>query len=56
MQTFILTLILMFLSVLGLGIGVLAGRPPIKGSCGGLACIGGTRCNACSRKADRGKV
>lgn len=54
MQTFILTLILMLLSVLGLGIGVLAGRAPIKGSCGGLACIRGTRCDACTRKPDKG--
>lgn len=50
MQIFLLTLCLMLLSVAGLAVGLLFGRAPIKGSCGGLACIDGGSCEACGRK------
>lgn len=40
MHTFILAAIISILAVLGLAVGVLTGRPPIKGSCGGLSCAG----------------
>lgn len=50
MQIFLLTLCLMLLSVAGLAVGLLFGRAPIKGSCGGLACIDGGNCEACGRK------
>lgn len=53
MHTFVLTLIFMLLSVLGLGLGVLAGRAPIKGSCGGLACIKGAGCGACEKNRNQ---
>ena len=55
MQTFILTLFFVLLSVLGLGLGVLAGRAPIKGSCGGLACMKGAGCGACARSRNEGR-
>lgn len=55
MQTFILTLILMLLSVLGLGLGVLAGRAPIRGSCGGIACRKGAGCRACPKSRNEGR-
>lgn len=55
MQTFILTLGLILLSAAGLAIGVLFGRAPIKGSCGGLACIEGARCGGCGRHRANGR-
>lgn len=47
MFTFLLTLALFALAIAGLSIGVLLGRPPIKGSCGGVSCIRGADCAAC---------
>lgn len=46
------------LAFLGLAVGLLiTGRPP-QGSCGGLACVGGARCDGCPRHAtdDREKA
>lgn len=50
MLTFLLAVPLMILAVLGMALGVLAGRPPIRGSCGGLACRGA--CRSCPRKGE----
>lgn len=36
MTTVLLTLVVMLLLVAGMAIGVICGREPIKGSCGGL--------------------
>ncbi len=52
MLTFLLTLAIFALAIAGLSIGVLAGRPPIKGSCGGLACRAGVECAARPRHHD----
>jgi hypothetical protein len=52
MEIFLPTLVIVLLGVAGLAIGVIAGRPPIKGSCGGLACIKGGTCGGC-RNQDR---
>ncbi len=49
MGTFILSLTIVVLAIGGMAIGILFGRPPIKGSCGGLACIKGTDCSACPK-------
>ena len=49
MGTIVLTLALMLLAIAGLGIGVMFGRQPIKGSCGGLNC---GEC-ACGRGKER---
>ena len=38
METIILAIVLMLAAIGGLAVGVLFGRPPIKGSCGGLNC------------------
>lgn len=50
MTTFLLTFGLIGLSILGLAIGVLMGRAPIKGSCGGIACGTGGGCMACPKR------
>ncbi|WP_417584997.1 hypothetical protein [Pelagibacterium sp.] len=47
------TLVVFLLAFGGLALGVLAGRPPIKGSCGGLDCIEGIECGVCRRKSGR---
>ncbi|WP_164881774.1 hypothetical protein [Paenirhodobacter populi] len=51
MQTVILSLVVFALAMLGLGLGVLCRRAPLKGSCGGLAC--GNACAACPRKEEK---
>jgi len=50
MATFIITFIIMALVVIGMAIGVIAGRPAIKGSCGGLNNVGIDSDCACSRQ------
>lgn len=48
---FLFALAIILLASLGLGVGLLiTGRPP-QGSCGGLACVGGGRCDGCPRHA-----
>lgn len=48
MSTFLLAFAIILLAICGLAVGVLFGRPPLKGSCGGLNCIKGADCGACS--------
>ena len=43
--TLLLSFVVMLIAVLGLSLGLLLGRRPIQGSCGGI----GGRCGACSR-------
>ena len=50
MATLFMSTVIILLSVAGLAIGLLFGRPPIKGSCGGLACLKETRCEGCTRE------
>lgn len=40
MSIFVISFIVMLLAVVGMTAGILAGRPAIKGSCGGLNQIG----------------
>lgn len=44
MLTLLFTFVIFALSLVGLGLGVLAGRRPLTGSCGGLGC---SHCGAC---------
>ncbi|MBL1320081.1 MAG: (Na+)-NQR maturation NqrM [Methylophaga sp.] len=64
MSIFIATFIIISIAVVGMAIGVILGRPAIKGSCGGLNQVGlaGSCGGACSteekeicaqRKADK---
>jgi len=47
MSTFILAFTIILLAIGGLAIGVVFGRPPLKGSCGGVSCIKGVDCGTC---------
>lgn len=47
MSTFLLAFAIILLAIGGLALGVLFGRPPLKGSCGGVSCLKGTDCGAC---------
>lgn len=49
MATFILSLIIILISIAGLGIGVLWGRPLLRGGCGGAVGTQGEDC-ACVPK------
>ena len=49
MTTFVLSLVIVLLSIAGLATGVLFGRPALHGSCGGVACVKGASCGACGR-------
>jgi uncharacterized protein len=40
MALFFSSILVIGLVILGMAIGVLAGRPPIKGSCGGMGALG----------------
>jgi len=53
MATFILTLGIIAVAFSALSLGVILGRAPIKGSCGGLACVPGADCAACPNKNKR---
>ncbi|MCX4187300.1 (Na+)-NQR maturation NqrM [Methylophaga sp. OBS4] len=50
MTTFIATFIILLIAVLAMALGILMGRPAIKGSCGGLnqVGLGGSCGGACS--------
>ena len=54
MATIILASAIFLLAMVGLGLGVLAGRSPIKGSCGGLSCLKGIDCGACTKSHTKG--
>ena len=47
MEIFIITFLVLALVVVGMAVGVLAGRPAIKGSCGGLNVDG--KCSFCEK-------
>ena len=47
MQTILVAIGLLVLAMLGLGIGLIFGRPPLQRSCGGEACL--KQCAGCDR-------
>jgi hypothetical protein len=52
--TFCITLIAMLAVIVGMGVGVMFGRRPISGSCGGLNQAGG--CALCSGTCPKRKT
>lgn len=54
MQIFFLTCLLLAVSVLLMSVGVIMGRKPIAGSCGGMSALGiKDSCDICGGDADR---
>lgn len=54
MMTFILSLIMMLLIVVAMAVGVIYGRGPIKGSCGGISSLGmGGSCDVCGKDVSK---
>ncbi len=49
MEIFLLTFVIVLLAVLGMAVGALAGRQPLRGGCGAPDCAGGgdLGCGAC---------
>ena len=58
MALFFISMLVVALVIAGLAIGVIMGRPPIKGSCGGLGALGVDQaCDLCGgdpRRCDEG--
>jgi hypothetical protein len=50
--TVLLSFVIIVLAIAGMAIGVLTGREPIKGSCGGL---NGGRCELCSGRCRKNR-
>ncbi|MBL4584955.1 MAG: (Na+)-NQR maturation NqrM [Pseudomonadales bacterium] len=53
MATLFLTLIVVFVLVGLMSIGVIMGRDPIKGSCGGINALEGGDCSLCGGDPDK---
>ncbi|MCR9104768.1 MAG: (Na+)-NQR maturation NqrM [Gammaproteobacteria bacterium] len=67
MTMFLISVLVMGLVVTAMAVGVIAGRPPIKGSCGGIGALGADaacelcggdpkRCDEETRDAEVGKA
>jgi uncharacterized protein len=50
-----LTFLIIILAVAAMSLGAVAGRAPIKGSCGGLACIKSLACDGCAKRINSGE-
>ena len=54
MTLFLISILVMGLVMAGMAVGVLAGRSPIKGSCGGMGALGvDTACDLCGGNPQR---
>ena len=48
MSIYLISALVIGLVIAGMAVGVIAGRPPIKGSCGGMGALGiDTSCEIC---------
>ena len=48
MEVFLISVLVIGLVIAGMAVGVIAGRSPIKGSCGGMGALGiDTSCEIC---------
>jgi hypothetical protein len=48
LEIFLASLLLIGLAVLAMALGVILGRPPLRGSCGGIGQLTGTGCAHCT--------
>ena len=55
LMTFLLAAGIVSASMLGLALSVVFGRAPLRGSCGGFACIEGIECEGCTKRRDVGE-
>lgn len=46
----VLGVAIFLLAAAGLAVGLVFGRGPVEGSCGGLACIKGASCAGCRKR------
>ena len=54
MAVFLVSMLVIGLVIAGMAIGVIMGRPPIKGSCGGMGALGiDTACDICGGDPQR---
>ena len=54
MTLFLVSMLVIGLVIAGMAVGVIAGRPPIKGSCGGMGALGiDTTCELCGGNPQR---
>lgn len=50
MMEILLVLAVFLLAAGGLGLGLMLGRGPLKGSCGGMACLKDVACEGCPNR------
>lgn len=54
MTLFLISMLVIGLVIAGMAVGVIAGRSPIKGSCGGMGALGiDTSCDICGGSPQR---
>jgi hypothetical protein len=54
MTLFLISVVVIGIVIAAMAVGVMAGRPPIKGSCGGMGALGiDTACEICGGDAQR---
>lgn len=54
MSLFLISVLVMGLVMAAMAVGVMSGRPPIKGSCGGMGALGiDTACDICGGDPQR---
>ena len=54
MSLFLISVVVMAVVMAGMAVGVIFGRPPIKGSCGGMGALGiDTSCEICGGDPQR---
>lgn len=51
MSEVLLTLLIIVVAAVGMGLGLLTGRGPVKTSCGAAACLGQGACEVCPRRS-----
>ncbi|MBN7758195.1 (Na+)-NQR maturation NqrM [Nitratireductor aquimarinus] len=47
----LLALAIFLLAATGLAVGLFSGRGPVKGSCGGMACLKDVACEGCPNRS-----